>query len=388
VRWLPQLAATVSQMDCDGPLRSPDRLRQPHPCLSGTGATAVCRMPISNSSSVGIGVWSRTMDSNQPHHALWVAVGGVLVVVTAPSLVVELEGAYPPGALVAALAVIGCVGVYAMVGPFLGLPLPRTRSNPIWQHGGPALAAPVGSWFAAAEPVATLASPVLWSPQPSDFTAASEVIEADPWSMVAVGEPKLTGAGPIRASRFESTLPIRVDALGGLSGERIKSPHVWDDWIWTVKELVLTNPGSEILVVTPYLRVPSHWMQKSTEETSEERLTEEEGTRAITVPANDVARVSLRFTLPLWPLSPEARANPMFGGRGLVTLNLLEVGGNRAASLEFNVDGFAKLPRPRLRPPGTPAGLAESGSVSTPPLGVTCLLPIPADKAGYYIGCG
>jgi hypothetical protein len=230
------------------------------------------------------------------------------------------------------------------------------------------------------------AKSVPWRPLPRQPTGAVVTIEADPASLIAVGESKVISISPpVNSSRYEGTLPIRVEALGGLSGERVTSQTVWEDWVWTVNDLVLTNSGNEVMVVTPYLQVPTHWQQKSDAETSQNRLTPEED-RAIRVPANDVARVTLRFVLPLWPLSASAKANPMFGGQGLVTLNLHEVGGSRTGSLEFDVAGLANLPTPRMQPPGKPSGHPESGTATTPPSGVTCLLPLSAEKSAYYVG--
>lgn len=69
------------------------------------------------------------MDPNQPHHVLWVTIGGALLLV----MVAVLTTAHPGGAALAGLILLGCVGAYALVAPFLGLPLPKTRARPIWQ---------------------------------------------------------------------------------------------------------------------------------------------------------------------------------------------------------------------------------------------------------------
>ena len=203
----------------------------------------------------------------------------------------------------------------------------------------------------------TTSASVAWSRPPGRlFSGAIVISEADRASMIALGEPKMMEIKPpIVSSGYNGTLPFRVDALGGLSGERVKSHAVWEDWVWTVKDLVLNNHEDEVVVVTPSLEVPYHAQPTSDEETEEDQLTTDDD-QAITVPAKGVARVTLHFTLPMWPLTPRAKSNPLFGGRGLVTLKLQEVGGNRTGSLEFDVTKLAKLPMVRLTDsaPGPP----------------------------------
>jgi hypothetical protein len=51
-------------------------------------------------------------------------------VVTAPMLL----STHPAVALVAVLFAVGCIGIYALGAPFLGLNLPKTRSRPFWER--------------------------------------------------------------------------------------------------------------------------------------------------------------------------------------------------------------------------------------------------------------
>lgn len=73
------------------------------------------------------------MDRNQPHHVLWVSIGGVLIAAVVVAMIATLQPMHPSVALVVALAVVGCLGLYALVAPFLGLRLPQTRIEPFWR---------------------------------------------------------------------------------------------------------------------------------------------------------------------------------------------------------------------------------------------------------------
>jgi hypothetical protein len=73
------------------------------------------------------------MDRNQPHHVLWVSIGGVLIAVVVVAMIATLQPMHPSVALVVALAVVGCLGLYPLLAPFLGLRLPQTRTEPFWR---------------------------------------------------------------------------------------------------------------------------------------------------------------------------------------------------------------------------------------------------------------
>src|SRR6202165_5470478 len=71
------------------------------------------------------------------HYGLWLTIGGVLVAFGTGTFVLLLTGSTPPGtgspvfwpAVVALL-----LGVYPFAAPFLGLPLPRARTQPVWKR--------------------------------------------------------------------------------------------------------------------------------------------------------------------------------------------------------------------------------------------------------------
>jgi hypothetical protein len=69
------------------------------------------------------------MDRNQPHRGLWVSIGGVLILIM-------VGGMYQtPNALAFwVLICVGAIGAYAIVAPFTGLPLPQTRTAPLWHR--------------------------------------------------------------------------------------------------------------------------------------------------------------------------------------------------------------------------------------------------------------
>lgn len=77
--------------------------------------------------------------AERPHpHLLWSAIGAVVVALSAGGLLwvflQEHPSSYqPPWALVGCFAALCLAGIYTMVAPFVGLPLPPTRSTPIWK---------------------------------------------------------------------------------------------------------------------------------------------------------------------------------------------------------------------------------------------------------------
>lgn len=65
------------------------------------------------------------------HRILWSPVGATLIII---SITYLANGLGKSRLVDVVLVVVGLWGVYALVAPFLGLPLPKTRSNPFWHH--------------------------------------------------------------------------------------------------------------------------------------------------------------------------------------------------------------------------------------------------------------
>jgi hypothetical protein len=81
------------------------------------------------------------MKSDQSHNALWTGIGIAALCGAAGLIYTELQAAHPSAALVTLLA-CGCIlSLYATFAPFLGFPLPRTRTQPLWKGSPSQLAA-------------------------------------------------------------------------------------------------------------------------------------------------------------------------------------------------------------------------------------------------------
>lgn len=76
---------------------------------------------------------SSTKDTGQAHHALWGGIGAILLAAMIAGLIAYYQSAQPPSALFWLSVAVGAIGAYAVTAPFLGLPLPKTRSRPFWQ---------------------------------------------------------------------------------------------------------------------------------------------------------------------------------------------------------------------------------------------------------------
>jgi hypothetical protein len=234
----------------------------------------------------------------------------------AVGLVAYYQSVKPASAGLFGLSIgLGVVGFYAIVAPFLGLWLPRTRTEPIWQRkGGDARRRSHSQNPARRLP--TPSPPVPPSP-PGPATHAYLTIQSG---------NVILGHGIIPPNAISGDLPLRVE-MDGLAGSR-RGQAAKDAWVWSAPEVSLVNNSHEPIVFRVWL-VARHGKELN----RVERIRADVGDVRLE-PAGSVVQ-SFNFVMPTlqWK-DEEDKANPPNAWRGLEVV-FLEVGTSRERRILF-----------------------------------------------------